>query len=205
MNGTMRVPVVVDSQQYSRSNSLMLGERVAWEMVWNEPFARWWAGLRPGWNLTVQLQPAKGPKVTRVGATPADDIEMQPSVGSRGNLRFGYTARVPIPHSLTVSGALRMTGGSARHQDLATPSSTSTNEAYLVTSGTLARIQLVSILVDLRPGSFPQWSGFEPIAGTEWFYELAAPPERLHNYRSAEGPPTCTREEILLIELEVDP
>jgi hypothetical protein len=77
-----------------------------------------------------------------------------------------------------------------------------------VSTGTVQRIQLVSILIDWRPGLITGTATQQPIAGTEWFYDLAAPPDRLHTYRQGNGESGSLREqlrqELLLIDLAVE-
>lgn len=76
-----------------------------------------------------------------------------------------------------------------------------------MTTGTVQRIQLVSILIDWRPGLITGTENQQPIAGTEWFYDLAAPPQALHTYRPRGGETGIVREqlrqELLLVDLAV--
>ncbi|WP_156045343.1 MULTISPECIES: hypothetical protein [Actinomycetes] len=70
-------------------------------------------------------------------------------------------------------------------------------------------MQLVSIVLDHRPSlnidnpdPSRQWTSLQPIAGTEWFYELAQPPVQLHTYRPHEREPGQLRQELLLLDLD---
>ena len=112
---------------------------------------------------------------------------MQSGYGRLGGLRFKckFTASIPPFRSLTVSGALRMTGSDTRRPGAVGPSR-ELHEAA-VSTGTVQRLQLVSILIDWRPGRITGTATQQPIAGTEWFYDLAAPPDRLHTYRPRDG------------------
>ncbi|MGF0313785.1 hypothetical protein [Rhodococcus sp. IEGM1428] len=101
-----------------------------------------------------------------------------------GALRFKYTAPIPVPASVTISGALRVTAFDTPNRALNAPLKAWSNtvDDDHVTTGTVQRIQLVSILIDFARGPHAGWSGPQPIAGTEWFYDLVQPPEQLHHY-----------------------
>ncbi|MCZ4563587.1 hypothetical protein O4160_22360 [Rhodococcus sp. IEGM 1401] len=211
----MLVPVIFDSQQYSRSRPPELGERVRFELFWNDPFARLWAGLRPGWSLTANLTATNADTVVHLGSTPEQNTRLQPATATSGGLRFGYTSTIPVPATLTVSGALRVTAFDTPNRPPGEPLTAWSNtvDEDRVTTGIVQRLQLVSILNDFRTGSHVGWHELERIAGTEWFYNLVNPPESLHVYRPAEEPDdraprtgfsVPVRTEILVLDLAVD-
>lgn len=204
--GVTTVPVIFDHATYRSFIPPALGDHVQWHLFWNEPFAQWWSQLRPAWSLTTQLAAAHTPTVTHLGPTPAEDTQMQPSIGWHGNLRFRYTAAIPTPATLIISGALRMIGGGRPRPGAATHSNNLLQAA--ITTGTVERLQLVSILFDWRPGVLAGTANQQPIAGTEWFYNLASPPQALHTYRPYEGKGEALhdqlRHELLLVDLAVE-
>jgi len=200
------VPVIVDHAAYRSYLPPALGDRVRWQLFWNDPFAQWWSQLRPQWSLTAQL--ADTDTVARIGPELPGGTATQSGIGSLGDLRFKcrYTASVPPPATLTVAGALRMTGADIRRPGAAAPSRKLQEQA--MTTGVVKRIQLVSILMDWRPGILPGTATQQPIAGTEWFYDLASPPDALHTYRPRQGRTGFTdeqlRQELLLVDLAVE-
>lgn len=202
----MTVPVIFDHADYISYPPPALGDQVRWQLFWNDPFAHWWSQLRPGWSLTAGL--SETATEAHIGPELAEGTAMQSGIGNLGGLRFKcrFTASIPPPSSLTVSGALRMTASNLRRPGAASPAS-ELHEAAM-TTGTVQRIQLVSILIDWRPGRITGTANQQPIAGTEWFYDLAAPPEVLHTYRPRDGETEVVREqlrqELLVVDLAVE-
>ncbi len=54
----LTVPIIFDHAGYISYSPPALGDRVRWQLFWNDTFAHWWPQLRPGWSLTVPLSEA---------------------------------------------------------------------------------------------------------------------------------------------------
>ncbi|WP_182358232.1 hypothetical protein [Tomitella gaofuii] len=196
----MIVPAVFDAVQYSYSLPPAVGERVCWELVWNESMGRWWSALQPGWRITTALRPADEDPVMMLGGRDMQErVAVQPSIASSGGLRVRYETAAPVPLSLTMHGAVRVlatTNPRPGRRDALPPT------PGFATFGEVTRLRLVSMLIDWelkREG----WIRMEPAPGAEWIYELAEPPPTLHHYRPPGEDTSAVRNEVLLVDLAV--
>ncbi len=196
----MIIPAVFDGVQYAYSRPPALGERVCWELVWNEPMGRRWSALQPGWRISTALQPADEDPVMMLGGHDMQErVAVQPSIASRGDLRIRYKAPIPVPATLDVWGAVRVLATADPRPGR--PDARPPVPAF-ETVGEVTRLRLVSMLIDWelkREG----WIGMEPVPGAEWVYELAAPPSALHHYRPPGDDASAVRNEMLLVDLAV--
>jgi len=195
-------PVVLESDQYIRNAHPHLGDLVTWELGWTESLARKWSELVPGWSMVAEVRAADKPTTTRLGGAGEEDVIEQPCIGSRGGVQFFFSSPLPIPETITVTGALRVAVGTPLpgkpmqgpwHQVV--PST--------LTTGTVRRLRVVSMAWAMRPSRHPGWFGEGPVPGTEWVYDLAEPPAELHWYELAKNDFGMTRRnEVLLVDLE---
>lgn len=202
MISAMRIPVVFDSRRYIRFEPPAVGNRVRWQLRWTERWDRYWAGLRPGWRLTAELRASsRAPKTYLDPDSPTGTILKQPAIAICGDLRAKCVAPIPVPDFLTLSGALTVDAAGkcrpARVHDAPQI------DPETITVGTVTGLQVVSVLHDWGPIDRHGWSGFEPIAGDEWFYDVVRAPDRLHHYRVSDPDSSAVRVEVLLVDLEV--
>ena len=196
----MIIPAIVDGPLGSEHLLPQIGERGEWSLFWNAQFATHWAGLRPDWSLTA--------------TTHADDNQPPTHMAGEKHARIRTTAEANgvhiacvvydvLPETITLTGVVRVTNMSESVWPSRRPETP--------TSATVVRMQLVSIVLDNRPSSNidnpdpnRQWHSLQPIAGTEWFYELARPPGTLHIYRPPDGESGQLRTELLLLDLDTE-
>ncbi|SIS18617.1 hypothetical protein [Williamsia sterculiae] len=200
----MIVPVLIDEHRYRQGIAPQVGDDVRWQLFWNEPFAGWWPGLRPGWSLTAALRPAASEPVTHLGARPEDNTLMQPAIGTVGALRVHCTAQIPVPDTVVLSGAVRLKAGLRPRAD--TPQSHPLGRPGEVayTEGVIAGMHLVSIKLDYRAHpQWPAWHRREPIAGSERIYDLDQPPAELHTHWPDGDTQGAVRVEELLVDLDL--
>lgn len=179
-----------------------LGEHGHWHLSWNSSSADLWAGLRPDWRLDGALQ-ARHDQTTNPILGQKQPI--LPAIATAGEVQIDCRVYGSVPENITLSGALHITGR-AGHED---PDRRG-RPPRPVTAATVTRMQLVSIILDHRPSinidnpdPSRQWTGLQPIAGTEWLHELAKPPLQLHTYRPHERESGQLRQELLLL-LDLD-
>ncbi|PZU04385.1 MAG: hypothetical protein DI630_01250 [Gordonia sp. (in: high G+C Gram-positive bacteria)] len=178
-----------------------LGEHGHWHLSWNSPSADLWAGLRPDWRLDAALQARHDRTTTPI---PGQKQPILPAIATAGEVQIDCRVYGSVPEYITLSGAVHITGR-AGHED---PDRRGLPPRS-VTTATVTRMQLVSIIFDHRPSinidnpdPSRQYTNLQPIAGTEWFYELAQPPLQLHTYRPHEREPGRFRQELLLVDLD---
>ena len=178
-----------------------IGEHGEWHLFWNAGFADLWAGLRPDWRLSAALQPRHDqPAAPIVGQKPT----RLPAIATSGEVQIDCHVYGSVPENITLAGAVRITGRAGR-----AASDYRGQPGRSVTAATVTRMQLVSIVIDHRPmmnidnpDPDRQYENLQPIAGTEWFYELAQPPLQLHTYRPHVREPGQLRKELLLLDLD---
>lgn len=160
-----------------------------------------WAGLRPDWRLNAALQARHDQTITPI---PGQKQPLMASIATVGEVQIDCRVYGSVPGNITLSGAVHITGrvGEDDPDRRGLP-------PRPVTPATVTRMQLVSIVFDQRPMSNidnpdprRQYTNLQPIAGTEWFYELAQPPRQLHTYRPHEREAGQLRQELLLLDLE---
>ncbi|MFW0795093.1 hypothetical protein AAFP30_14875 [Gordonia sp. CPCC 205515] len=157
--------------------------------------------LRPDWRFEADLRPAdivQPPKLI------GEKHQRLRAIARRGPVQIDCQVYGYVPETLTLTGAVHITGRPP------VGSATARAESHPVIA-TVVRLQLVSIVVDHRPSANidnpdprVMFTRPEPIAGTEWFYELAQPPETLHWYRPREGETGLLRQELLLVDLDTE-
>lgn len=183
---------------YRREQPLpRLGEHGNWHLVWNSKSADLWAGLRPGWRLNAELQARHDQTFTPI---PGEKQPILPAIATAGDVQIDCRVYGSVPEDITLSGAVHITGR-AGNED----SGRRGRPPRPVTTATVTRMQLVSIVLDHRPmmnidnpDPTRQYTNLQPIAGTEWFYELAQPPRQLHTYRPHEREVGQLRQELLV-------
>lgn len=178
-----------------------LGERDEWHLSWNSTSADLWAGLRSDWRLDAALQARHDQTTTPISGQKQPIL---PAIATAGEVQIDCRVYGSVPENITLSGAVHITGR-AGHED---PDRRGLPPRSM-TAATVTRMQLVSIVFDHRPAinidnpdPSRQYTNLEPIAGTEWFYELAQPPVQLHTYRPHEREPGELRQELLLVDLD---
>lgn len=186
----MILPVYVDYRAYRQLGQPRLGQRVHWRLFWNSEFVNWWSGLRPGWRVVTTLYPTPAAPPIRMFGLKRATVS---GIAVRGGARIDCRGYDVFPDPLVLTGAVKALGTSA-------PSDT---VMAAVTSGTVIRMQLVSVVMDWRTSENLAMAGFrgycqtiQPIAGTETFTELDVAPEVL-----AAG---AASQEVLVVDLEVD-
>lgn len=178
-----------------------LGERDEWRLSWNSKSAGLWAGLRPDWRLNAALQARHDQIMTLL---PGQKQPTLPAIATAGEVLIDCRVFGSVPEKITLRGAVHITGRAGRED----PDYRGLPPRP-VTAATVTRMQLVSIIFDHRPtmnidnpDPNRQYTNLQPIAGTEWFYELAQPPRQLHTYRPHEREPGQLRQELLLLDLD---
>jgi hypothetical protein len=178
-----------------------LGEHGYWNLFWNSKFADLWAGLRPDWRLNAVLQARHEHTITPM---PGQKQPLLAAIATSGEVEIHCRVYGSVPESITLSGAVHITSRAGEND----PDRRGLPPRP-VTAATVTRMQLVSIVFDHRPSinidnpdPGRQWTNLQPIAGTEWFYELAQPPRQLHNYRPHEREADQLRQELLLLDLD---
>lgn len=187
---------------YRREQALpQLGEHGKWHLSWNSSSADLWAGLRPDWHLSAALQARHDRKITPI---PGEKQTLLPAIATSGDVQIDCRVYGSVPKGITLAGAVHITG---RAGDTAPDRRRMAPRP--VTAATVTRMQLVSIVFDHRPSinidnpdPSQQYMNLQPIAGTEWFYELAQPPPQLHTYRPHEREAGQLRQELLLLDLD---
>ncbi len=195
----MITPVVISSDQYVRNTRPRLGDVVTWELFWGE--SNTWSQFAPGWSLVAEVRAADKPTTTRLGGAGEEDVVEQPSIGSRGGVQFFFSSPLPIPETVTVTGALGVTVGTPLP---GTPMRGPWHEVdpSTLTTGTVRRLRVASMAWGWRPSRLGG-RGERPVPGTEWVYDLAEPPAELHWYELAKNDFGMTRRnEVLLVDLE---
>ncbi len=198
----MLTPVVLETSQYIRNTHPRLGDVVTWELGWGPSNPRRWSELEPGWSMAAQVRAADKPTRTRLGASGAHNTVEQPCIGSRGGVQFHFSSPLPVPETVTVTGALSVTVGTPLP---GRPMRGGWHEVDpgTLTTGAVRRLRVVSMAHARRPSRHPGWFGEWPVPGTEWVYDLAEPPEALRWYELAENDFGATRRsEVLLVDLE---
>ena len=197
----MLTPVVVHGDQYDQTSHPRLGDVVTWELWWGASYPDTYNQLEPDWSLTARVCPTDAAPTTRLGGT-EPDITEQPCVGSHGAVQFHISLPVPVPETITVTGALSVTVGTPLpSQRMRRPWGEVDPDS--LTTGTVRRLRVVSIAFALRPTRHPGWHANAPVPGTEWVYELAEPPEQLRWYDLADNDfGYVRRSELLLVNLE---
>ncbi|GAA4811551.1 hypothetical protein GCM10023353_15170 [Tomitella cavernea] len=194
--------MVFDAKKYIWFEPPAVGDQVRWQLWWTEEWNRYWAGLRPGWRLTTELRASsRAPKTYLDPDSPAGTVIKQSAIAICGDLRAKYVAPIPIPDSLTMSGALTVNATEKRRPARAPDAPEMDPET--ITVGTVTGLQVVSVLHDWGAVDRHGWSGFEPIAGNEWFYDVVRAPARLHHYRPSDPDSSAVRNEVLLVDLDV--
>lgn len=196
---TMFLPAIFN---YRREQRLpQLGEHSEWHVSWNSKSADLWAGLRPEWRLNAALQIRHDQTITSIAG------QKQPllaAIATSGEVQIDCRVYGSVPANITLSGAVHITGrvGEDDPDRRGLP-------PRPVTAATVTRMQLVSVVFDHRPSiniDIPdpsrQYTNLQPIAGTEWFYELAQPPRQLHTYRPHDREVGQLRQELLLLDLD---
>jgi len=194
-------PVVVSSDQYVRNTHPRLGDVVTWELWWGEASSGWRSEFAPGWSLVADVRAADRPTTTRLGGAGEEDVVEQPCIASRGGVQFFFSSPLPVPETITVTGALSVTVGTPLPGK---PMRGPWHEVdpSTLTTGTVRRLRVVSMAWAKRPSRHPRWYGKGPVPGTEWFYDLAEPPAELHWYHLAENDfGMLLRNEVLLVDL----
>ena len=189
---------------YKRERPLpRLGEHGGWHLSWNSKSADLWAGLRPDWRLNAALQARHDQTNTPI---PGQKQPLLAAIATAGEVQIDCRVYGSVPEHITLSGAVHITGrvGADDPDRRGLP-------PRPVTPATVTRMQLVSIILDHRPMSnidnpdpSRQYTNLQPIAGTEWFYELAQPPRQLHTYRPHDREVGQLRQELLLLDLDLD-
>jgi len=193
-------PVVISSNQYVRNTHPRLGDVVTWELFWGESDT--WSQFAPGWSLVAEVRAADKPTTTLLVTTEEENVIEQPCIGSCGGVQFFFSSPLPIPETITVTGALGVTVGTPLP---GRPMRGGWHEVDpgTLTTGTVRRLRVVSMAHARRPSRHPGWFGEWPVPGTEWVYDLAEPPAELHWYELAKNDSGMTRRsEVLLVDLE---
>lgn len=186
---------------YGRGTHPRLGDVVTWELWWGATYPHTYSELAPDWSLTAQLRPTEEATTTRLGGTDADTVE-QPCIGSHGALQFRVLVPLPVPGTLTVTGALSVTMGTPLPgQPMRRP--WGEVDPDTLATGTVQRLRVVSMASALQPTRHPGWHSNRPVPGTEWVYDLAEPPDHLRAHELADNDfGYVRRSEILLVDLE---
>ncbi len=197
----MLTPVVVHSDRYDAMTHPRLGDVVRWQLWWGVTYPGTYSELEPGWSLTAQVRPTGEPTTTPLAGTEADTTT-QRCIGSDGAVQFHLMVPVPVPETITVSGALSvLVGTPLPGQPMRGP----WNEVDpgTLTTGTIRRLRVVSMASALRPTRHPRMYANSPVPGTEWVYDLAEPPEQLHAHELADNDfGYVRRTEVLLVDLD---
>lgn len=197
----MLTPVVVHDNEYNRTTHPRLGDVVTWELWWGATYPHTYSQLEPDWSLTAQVRPTSAPTRTRLGGTEPDTVE-QPCIASYGALQFHVSSPLPVPETMTVTGALSVTVGTPLPgQQMRGP--WHEVDPSTLTTGTVRRLRVVSMAWALRPTRHRGWHATGPVPGTEWVYDLAEPPDQLRWHELADNDfGYVRRNEILLVDLE---
>lgn len=195
----MILPAIFDHQLYASNQAPpQLGEQCRWHLFWNANFANYWAGLSEDWGLATTMRAREDSHPTKLSGERQVRL---PAIASSGSVQINCHVYESVPDSLVLTGAVRIAGRSERDAP-----AQSARPAVLAT---VTRLRLVSVVYDLRPSvnieapnADRQWETLQPIAGTEWFYELARAPLSLHTYRPRENEPGQLRQELLLLDLD---
>lgn len=197
----MLTPVVVHSDRYDAMTHPRLGDVVAWQLWWGATYPGTYSQLEPDWSLTARVRPTDASPTTRLGGTEPDTVE-QRCIGSHGAVKFHIMLLVPVPETVTVTGALSVTVGTPLPGQPVRGPSHEVDPGTL-TAGTVRRLRVVSMASALRPTRDPRMLANSPVPGTEWVYDLAEPPEQLRWHELADNDfGYVRRSEVLLVDLE---
>ncbi len=126
----------------------------------------------------------------------------QECIGSHGGVQLTFASALPIPESVTVTGALQVRAGTP-YPGMAMCGSWGPADESALTTGTVRRLRVVSIVHGWRrvPGS--RWRTNRLVPGSEWVYEMAQPPEELHSYELVPNDSGLQRRgDVLVVDLE---
>lgn len=198
----MLTPVVLGTSQYARTTHPQLGDEVTWELGWTPHNSLTWSEFEPAWSMTAQVQARDKPMTTRLRASQAEHKVEQPCTGSADGVTFLFSSPLPVPETVTVTGALAVSVGTPLPNRPMQGPWHEVDPATL-TTGVMARLRVVSMAWAMRPTRYAGWQAQGPVPGTEWVYDLAEPPEELHWFELAENDfGFRRRDEVLLVDLQ---
>lgn len=117
-------------------------------------------------------------------------------------MQLTLAATLPTPLSITVTGALQVRAGTP-YPGMAMRDSWGPADESALTTGTVRRLRVVSITHAWRRVPGPRVRTNQLVPGSEWVYEMAEPPDELHNYELAPNDSGLKRRgEVLVVNLE---